>query len=55
MKLVRIYIITVIAVASITAFAASVFIADENARRITLGETAPVISAADFLDFLPIR
>lgn len=55
MKLLRIYIITVIAVASITAFAASVFIADENARRITLGENSPVISITDIINYLPIK
>lgn len=43
MKIFRAYIITVIACISITSVAASIFIADENARKITLGEDYAVV------------
>ena len=43
MKFFRMYLITVMIFASITAFTASVFIADERARKITLGEKSAVV------------
>lgn len=49
MKLIRAYAITVLTVLSITAVAASIFIADENARKISLGQEYAVfvLSSAD--------
>lgn len=43
MKIFRAYIITAIICISITALAASIFVADENARKITLGEKPAVV------------
>lgn len=43
MKIFRAYILTAIACISITSLAASVFIADENARKIMLGEDYAVM------------
>lgn len=43
MRIFRAYIITAIICISITAFTASVFIADENARKISLGEKPAVV------------
>ena len=43
MKIIRAYILTAIACISITSFIACVFIADENAKRITLGQDYAVM------------
>ena len=43
MKFFRIYLIAVMIIASITVLTASVFVADENARKITLGEKNEVV------------
>lgn len=48
MKLFRIYIITVIIISSITVLTASVFIVDEAARRITLGEKSVTVCLNDY-------
>ncbi len=49
MKIIRAYALTVIAVLSITAVASSLFIADENARKISLGQEYAVfvLSSSD--------
>lgn len=44
MKLFRAYIITVIACISISSTVACIFIADENARKISLGEDYAVVA-----------
>ena len=44
MKLFRAYIITVIACLSIASTVACIFIADENARKISLGEDYAVVA-----------
>lgn len=43
MKILRYYIITVIACISITAVVAGIFIADENAKKISLGQEFAVV------------
>ncbi len=43
MKIFRAYVITVIACLSITALTACMFIADENAKKISLGEEHAII------------
>ena len=43
MKIFRAYFITAIVCISITALTASIFVADENARKITLGEKPAVV------------
>lgn len=43
MKILRAYIITVIACISISSTVACIFIADENAKKISLGEEATVV------------
>ncbi|MBQ8763977.1 MAG: hypothetical protein IJZ07_07720 [Clostridia bacterium] len=53
MKIFRAYIITVIACISIASTVACIFIADENARKISLGEEFAVVvmsSAEESLD-----
>ncbi len=42
-KIIRYYIITVIVCLSITALTACVFVADENARKISLGQEFAVV------------
>ncbi len=47
MKLFRAYILTVIICISISSVISCIFIADENARKISLGEEYAVVSADD--------
>lgn len=48
MKIIRAYAVAVIICLSITSIISGIFIADENARRITLGEgTAVVVISSD--------
>ena len=51
MKIFRAYIITVIACISIASIISCVFIADENARKISLGEDFAVVAMKDYSDF----
>lgn len=48
LKLFRIYIVAVIIISSITAITASIFIIDEAARRITLGEKSVTVCLKDY-------
>ena len=50
MKIFRAYIITVIACISITSIISCIFIADENARKISLGEDFAVVAMKDYSD-----
>ena len=43
MKIIRYYIITAVACLSITALTACIFVADENARKISLGRDFAVV------------
>lgn len=47
MKLFRAYIITVIVCISVSSILACIFIADENARKISLGENYSVVTAEE--------
>ena len=58
MKILRAYIITVIACISISSTVACIFIADENAKKISLGEEAAVVvmsSSNEALDGIGIN
>ncbi len=54
MKIIRYYIITAIVCISITALTACVFVADENAKKISLGQDFAVVvmnpSAEEYFD-----
>lgn len=50
MKIFRAYIIAVIACISIASIISCVFIADENARKISLGEDFAVVAMKDYSD-----